>query len=199
MIARTLQENSSVLGRLKPRPKRALEVGALPTQYCVLSTPEAADIQERIGINLREQGEAPGGVRVEVADARCLPFPAGHFDLVVCASTLEHIPDFWLAVSEMHRVLAPGGHLLVSTPGYRRLRGESVLFRIADRLKLPDVLRRGTITMRVHDAKDYYRFSPDAYREIILANLCDVKVWSIMIPPRIYGLGRKPDGDGDAH
>jgi SAM-dependent methyltransferase len=58
---------------------------------------------------------------------RAMPFADEHFDLVVSNSTLEHIPGFWLAVAEMHRVLAPGGYLLVATPGYRRLRGESRL------------------------------------------------------------------------
>ena len=43
-----------------------------------------------------------------------LPFPAGTFDLVVCALTLCHIPDIRGAVKEFYRALAPGGHLLVT-------------------------------------------------------------------------------------
>lgn len=40
----------------------------------------------------------------------------GEFDLVTCLSTLEHIPDHRQAVSNMFRLLAPGGHLLLSFP-----------------------------------------------------------------------------------
>jgi ubiquinone/menaquinone biosynthesis C-methylase UbiE len=143
-------------------------------------------------LNLNESGSAPGGVLVHAGDARAIPFDEGYFDLVICASTLEHIPDFWRAVSEMHRVLAPGGTLLVSTPGYRRYRGELRLQRLAARLHLPDVFQRGTVAMRVHDSRDYYRFSEDSYREVIMAGLEHVAVWSIMTPPRIYATGRKP-------
>jgi SAM-dependent methyltransferase len=192
MIDRTLRENARVVQGLSARPRRALEVGALPSRFCVLSSPEAADIHERIGLNLNESGTAPGGVVVHAGDARAMPFDDAHFDLIVCASTLEHIPDFWKAVAEMHRVLAPGGTLVVSTPGYRRYRGELRLQRLAARLRLPDVLQRGTVTMRVHDSRDYYRFSEDSYREVIMAGLEHVSVWSIMTPPRIYATGRKP-------
>ncbi|OWY59043.1 hypothetical protein B7486_76700 [cyanobacterium TDX16] len=131
-------------------------------------------------------------MKVQRGDARALPWPDGHFDLVVSASTLEHIPDFWVAVDEMKRVLAPGGTLLVSTPGYTTHRGERPVHRAAKLLRLPDVLVRGTITMRVHDAADYYRFSEDAYREVLLAGLDDIRVWQIMVPARIFGCGMKP-------
>jgi SAM-dependent methyltransferase len=42
-----------------------------------------------------------------------LPFPAGQFDAVYCIEALEHLPDTELALSEMARVLKPGGILLV--------------------------------------------------------------------------------------
>ena len=98
----------------------------------------------------------------------------------MCASTPEHIPQFWEAVAELRRVLAPGGTLLVSTPGYRRMRGERVT------------------SMRVHDERDYYRFSPDSYSAVIMAGLEDVRVWSIMTPPRLYATGRKPAASGSS-
>jgi len=45
-----------------------------------------------------------------------LPFAAGSFDLAVCAEVLEHIPDDAAALSEIHRVLVPGGALALSVP-----------------------------------------------------------------------------------
>lgn len=192
MIERTLRENAAAIARITPKPRKALEVGALPSKFCILSTPEASGIDERIGLNLTEFGDAPGGVKVVAGDARKMPFDDGEFDLVVCASTLEHIPQFWLAVAEMHRVLAPGGTLLVSTPGYRVVKNESRVHGLARRLRLPDLLQRGTFTMRVHDHFDYYRFSEDSYREVVLGDLEDQRIWSIMMPPRIFGTARKP-------
>lgn len=192
MIERTLRENAEIVGRLLPRPQRALEVGALPSRYSILSTPEAADIPERLAINLTEQGEAPNGVQVKIGDARAMSYPDGYFDLVISNAMLEHVPDFWRAVDEMKRVLAPGGHLVLGAPGYIRLRGETRMNRVGFRLRLPDLIKRGTVTMRMHDKKDYYRFSPDTFREVLMAGMQDVEVWSILVPPRLYAVGRKP-------
>ena len=38
------------------------------------------------------------------------------FDLVCCTEVLEHVLDPFGAVAEMHRILKPGGHLLLTTP-----------------------------------------------------------------------------------
>jgi ubiquinone/menaquinone biosynthesis C-methylase UbiE len=46
-------------------------------------------------------------------DAEQLPFSGSAFDTVVCTLSLCAIPDQAAAVTEMHRVLRPGGHLLL--------------------------------------------------------------------------------------
>ncbi|HAJ41343.1 MAG TPA: SAM-dependent methyltransferase, partial [Alcanivorax sp.] len=46
-------------------------------------------------------------------DARRLPYPDGHFDTVVACLVFCTIPEPELAAREMHRVLAPGGRLLL--------------------------------------------------------------------------------------
>jgi ubiquinone/menaquinone biosynthesis C-methylase UbiE len=49
-----------------------------------------------------------------VASAVDIPFPAGTFDLVNCSgSTLSFIADYERALTEMARVLKPGGHLIL--------------------------------------------------------------------------------------
>ena len=52
-------------------------------------------------------------VDLRVADAERLPFADGDFDTVVCALSLCTIPDPRAAIAEMHRVLIPGGRLLL--------------------------------------------------------------------------------------
>ena len=52
-----------------------------------------------------------------VSGAEDLPFPDGRFDAVICTQALEHVLDPARAVREMHRVLAPGGVLMLSTHG----------------------------------------------------------------------------------
>ena len=45
-----------------------------------------------------------------------LPFPDSSFDAVTSSECIEHTPDPAAAVSEMLRVLRPGGHLYLTTP-----------------------------------------------------------------------------------
>ena len=47
------------------------------------------------------------------ADAESLPFPPAAFDRVIIAFGLRNVTDKERALSEMHRVLRPGGRLLV--------------------------------------------------------------------------------------
>lgn len=42
--------------------------------------------------------------------------PSNRFDLVFCYHVLEHVPDDAAALSELYRVLKPGGQCLVQTP-----------------------------------------------------------------------------------
>lgn len=47
-------------------------------------------------------------------DAQALDFPDDHFDAVVCGFGIIHLPDPRKALTEMHRVLKPGGRVAVS-------------------------------------------------------------------------------------
>jgi SAM-dependent methyltransferase len=50
------------------------------------------------------------------ADLLDMQFPDGYFDIVMSAEVLEHVPDAGQAISEIVRVLAPGGHLVLQVP-----------------------------------------------------------------------------------
>lgn len=56
----------------------------------------------------------------QVADACLLPFPDILFDIVISFDTLEHIKGQEKAVSEMIRVLRPGGKILIYTINARQ-------------------------------------------------------------------------------
>ncbi|WP_370933184.1 class I SAM-dependent methyltransferase [Amycolatopsis sp. cg13] len=49
-----------------------------------------------------------------VADLHELPVDDGSQDLVLCGLALSHVPDLTPVIAEFARVLAPGGHLLLS-------------------------------------------------------------------------------------
>ncbi|MFF4398709.1 class I SAM-dependent methyltransferase [Streptomyces sp. NPDC001480] len=82
----------------------------------------------------REAGHRNVALGTAVADMRRLPFPDVRFDAVVCAdNALPHLlteQDVHAALTEMRRVLRPGGLLLLSTRAYDdllRQRPESAL------------------------------------------------------------------------
>jgi SAM-dependent methyltransferase len=61
-------------------------------------------------------------LRVDLTD---LQFDDGTFDAVIASRVLEHIDDDRTAISEVHRVLKPGGMAFLSVPWFR---GETIEF-----------------------------------------------------------------------
>ncbi len=64
------------------------------------------------GVNVQRKK----GIQVTQGDARKIPFPNDRFDAVVCMDVLEHIHEDYMVLSEIHRVLRPGGKFLISVP-----------------------------------------------------------------------------------
>lgn len=58
------------------------------------------------------------GLPVDVGSLEDLALPAGHFDAVTLWHVLEHIPDPRVLLAAIHRVLRPGGALLVGVPNF---------------------------------------------------------------------------------
>ncbi len=63
----------------------------------------------------RATRSVPGAVFRE-SDLRSLPLETASVDLVVCALALEHVADLACAITEMSRVLRPGGRMVLSDP-----------------------------------------------------------------------------------
>lgn len=51
-----------------------------------------------------------------VSDVRSLPFPADTFDLIYSMGTIEHFPNYEVAVREIFRVLKPSGRAIIGVP-----------------------------------------------------------------------------------
>ena len=103
-------------------PRRVLEVGcgwgdlAVRLQDKLGAEIVAVDISVRMVELALERG-----VDARVADVQDLPFGDGEFDCVTANWMLYHVADLDLGLSEMARVLRPGGCLVAATNGLRHL------------------------------------------------------------------------------
>jgi len=69
-------------------------------------------------------------VHVHVADLNIqpLPFADQSFDLVTCTEVIEHLEHYRETLREMHRVLKPGGSLVLTTPNVLNLKSRVRFF-----------------------------------------------------------------------
>lgn len=93
---------------------RVLDIGCGSSRI-VQSLPQAVGLDMQIR-KLRWL-RAPGRYLVQGSLSE-LPFPDGAFDAVICSEVIEHIPRERVDLSDMVRVLAPGGTLVLGTPDY---------------------------------------------------------------------------------
>lgn len=115
---------------VKPGAK-ILDIGCGPAWFW----PEAVSVlPPDLGLTLLDQSpgmveEALGrcrplpfrGLEARVGDAASLPFEDDSFDALVAMHMLYHVGDQPRAIAEFHRVLKPGGLLLVTTNGRENL------------------------------------------------------------------------------
>ena len=69
-----------------------------------------------IGVNLLKEARKKGLRNLVAGDVMKLSFADATFDMVVSSECIEHTPSPATAVSEMVRVLRPGGFLVVTCP-----------------------------------------------------------------------------------
>jgi SAM-dependent methyltransferase len=119
MSSYDVERRAALIAELFPEdtPASTLEVGcgtgAITRTYRArVGDLTVTDISERLALRVAADLDAAG----RAADATMLPFADGSFDLVVSSECIEHTPDPARAVGEMLRVLAPGGHLVLTTP-----------------------------------------------------------------------------------
>jgi SAM-dependent methyltransferase len=78
---------------------------------------DPADRFRDAGVRLARERGVPH-LAFALADGMALPFPDASFDLVLSHAVIEHVADAPLYLRECGRVLAPGGHVYLSTAPY---------------------------------------------------------------------------------
>jgi len=177
-----------------------LEIGAVASDDTLLCLPALRHSNVRVGVNLEGPFSHRGFdvLRVDANDMDC--FVDGSFDTVLCNSVLEHDRRFWRTLAEIRRVARPGALIAIGVPGFAKVRLERLASRLARLPGLGTVLRRSlpallasTPTLQVHDfPADYYRFSPQAARDVFLEGLAEPEVHTLLLPPRVIAVGVKP-------
>lgn len=95
-----------------------LEVGAGTglnfAYYAAEARVVATDLNEHMLVRARPEAKrAAATIELQLADAMALPFTDGRFDAVVATLVMCSVPDQQTALSEIRRVLKPGGVLRI--------------------------------------------------------------------------------------
>src|SRR5690606_18096236 len=107
----------------------ALRRGAHVTAFD-LDEVELKGVEDMFGAMALEGEVPPGGSgQVKVGNILEMPYEDGAFDVVLASEILEHVPEDVQAISELERILAPGGILAVTVP---RTWPEQVCWKLSD-------------------------------------------------------------------
>lgn len=106
-------------------PSLKTKLGYGEVRGCYLGTPGKVDHKQVVSL----EGES---FECEVdhfnAEKDRFPYPDGHFSTVLCCELIEHLAeDPMFLMSEVNRILKPGGHLVLTTPNIGSLRAISAI------------------------------------------------------------------------
>jgi len=166
-----------------------LEVGAVPRETSLLRMKSLTNAREKIGINL-DGPYSYKDIEIVKGNANSMEcFETNRFDVVLCNAMLEHDRYFWKTIEEIKRVAKSGGFVVIGVPGFTVFPGHVSYTDDAASIHIDNV-PDATIAFEVHAAPgDYYRFSPQAFIDVFFEGMSDVKVQSLLLPPRIIGSG----------
>ncbi|MEJ0024616.1 MAG: methyltransferase domain-containing protein [Rhizomicrobium sp.] len=92
---------------------RLLDLGCGRKPY----RPLFANVSEYVGVDVEVSGHETKRMEVDVYyDGKTLPFPDDHFDGIFSSEVFEHVFNLPAILNELHRVLRPGGIMLITVP-----------------------------------------------------------------------------------
>lgn len=104
-------------------------IGRIPAGWDITLSDASAGMVQEASQNLRDSTHP---FRFKVADAQTLQFADDTFDAVIANHMLYHVPDRIRALSEICRVLRPGGRFYAATIGRTHMRElNDLLHRVA--------------------------------------------------------------------
>ncbi len=127
-----------------PASGRILDIGSG-------TAPVSPDLTRTVVADVSEEAMKNVAVASKVVTSiTAMSFDAASFDCILCSEVLEHIPDDEKAVSELRRVLKPGGLLIATVPFQKRYWAEDDEYvghlRRYDAGELEQKLRAGGFT-----------------------------------------------------
>lgn len=131
LFARRFEANGFDLSWFKG--KRCLDVGCGGGRYSIALAKLGAseivgcDISIEGLMDARRRSAGIPGVRFEVASAQSLPYLDDKFDFVCCSGVLHHTVDPERGLSELARVLRPGGKVFLLLYGQGGLRWPTIM------------------------------------------------------------------------
>ena len=118
-----------LLRELHPRRGKLVEVGSSMGLLLKSFRDEGWDVHgvepDRNGCRYATQTL---GIQTTVATLEAARLPSGYADALVMLHVIEHVPDPLGTLREIHRVLKPGGTLVLETPRY-----DTLMFRLLGR------------------------------------------------------------------
>jgi glycosyltransferase involved in cell wall biosynthesis/SAM-dependent methyltransferase len=94
---------------------------------CYLGAPGRTDHKQAVSL---DGEEFHCEIDLFNAEKDVFPYPDGHFSTVLCCELIEHLAeDPMFLMSEVNRVLKPGGHLVLTTPNIGSLHAISAILQ----------------------------------------------------------------------
>ena len=130
-------------------------------------------------------GERLAGADVVQPDAP-LPYPEGRFDLVLSMDVIEHLPRPGPWLSDLVRVLRPGGQLFLTTPNY----GSFSLLPLIEKTVLEAIARVQGFTRRGLHPTPFDK--PSLVSTLREAGTADIRVETISFGWVLAATARRP-------
>lgn len=140
-----LGRRKAVLQALAPRSaERIIDIGSGPGLMAVELAEVVGERGKVCGVDTSESMIAISNARradrqwleFRLSDATTLPYPAQSFDGAVCVQVLEYVKEIGRALSELYRVLRPGGRAVIVDTDW-----DSIVWHGSDRVLMDRVLK----------------------------------------------------------